>query len=253
MPQKNVAFVQVPGGFSLGAFFHKTTAKLTQLGYDAVEINNPTVVDTDKLASFYDDAAHVHDGVEQFLDQGKDVVLIGNSYGGFVITEASRGLSKADRNAAGKDGALVHLFYLSSLFAPIGVTGHEMTGGNIPVDTTSPNDFIGPPAAATVKVLVGSLSEDEQKHYDNLLRPQSAKAFSDKMTYAGYLHIPTTIVIGERDECVPTSLMHQNVDAVIAKGQADIRKISLPNAEHCMMVTQPDEVMNILMDIVSRS
>ena len=253
MPQKNIAFVQVPGGFSLGALFHKTTARLTGLGYDAVEIDNPTVVTSEKPASVYDDAAHVHDVVEGFLDQGKNVVLVGNSYGGFVITEASRGLSKADRDAAGKDGALVHLVYLSSLFAPVGVTGHQMTGGSIPVDTTSPKDFIDPPAAATVKVLVGSLPEDEQKHYDSLMRPQRAKAFSDKLTYDGYLHIPTTIVIGEKDECVPTSMMHQNVDAVLGKGQGDIRKISLPNAEHCMMVTQPDDVMDILMDIVSRS
>ena len=66
MPQKNIAFVQVPGGFSLGAFFHKTTAKLTELGYDAVEIDNPTVVDSGKPASFYDDAAHVHDVVGKF-------------------------------------------------------------------------------------------------------------------------------------------------------------------------------------------
>src|SRR5690606_41993796 len=48
------------------------------------------------------------------VNQDKDVVLVANSYGGVPSSEAAFGLGKAERQAQGKQGGLIHLVFLSS-------------------------------------------------------------------------------------------------------------------------------------------
>lgn len=56
------------------------------------------------------------------MDQGKDVILVGHSAGGFLGSHALSEFTPAARKAAGKSGAVVKLaFVAGALFPP----GHE--------------------------------------------------------------------------------------------------------------------------------
>lgn len=56
------------------------------------------------------------------MDQGKDVVVVGHSAGGFLGSHAVRDFTPAAREKAGKPGAVVKLaFVAGALFPP----GHE--------------------------------------------------------------------------------------------------------------------------------
>lgn len=90
-------------------------------------------------ASGYDDAAFVRAKAVEWMDAGKDVIFVANSYGGFVAQEAAQGLSREDRDAAGHKnaGALVRIVLLSSFLWTLGATVQDMVGAHIPVDTAT--------------------------------------------------------------------------------------------------------------------
>jgi len=65
-----------------------------------------------------EDAQLVHEVLHKLVDQGKDVIVIGHSYGGVPMTEGTKGLSKEERKRQGKSGGVVRLGYMTA-FAPL--------------------------------------------------------------------------------------------------------------------------------------
>lgn len=235
-PTATTAFVLVPGAFCPASYYHRVTAKLTTFGYAAYETDLESVGERPQKgpATMQEDASHIHTVIASLLDQGKSVVLAANSYGGFIATEAARGLSRAEREVEGKPGgALVGLVFLASLLAPVGICVHELVGGHVPVKTESTmGDYIPPPDPETAGGYICSdLSEDEQRHYARLQRCHSAVSMTGRLTYAGYEHIPTTVLVSENDQALPPGVQHENVDAAIAKGLR-VRKLAIRVGSH---------------------
>ncbi|KAF2467182.1 alpha/beta-hydrolase [Lindgomyces ingoldianus] len=242
-------FVFVPGAFCPGSYYHKVIAKLEALGYEAVALDLPSVgpKPESKPATGYEDASYVNSKVTELLNQGKNVVLGANSYGGFVVTEASKGLSKAEREAAGKPGALIHLVLMGSFLTPVGKTVKDMLTGHIPLDFESEVEYIDSgPAEIAGYAFFGSLPQEDQMIYGGQTKPHSAASFRDPLTHAGYEHIPTTVVIGELDRAYSPKVQHENVDAVIAKGVGQVKKVVLP-VDHIPMLAHPDEIVSVLL------
>jgi pimeloyl-ACP methyl ester carboxylesterase len=80
---KKFAFVCVPGGFCPSGFFDRTVAIFEAQGYPVHAIDLPSVGRREQgPASLEHDAEHIRSQVRIFADQGLDVVLVGNSYGG---------------------------------------------------------------------------------------------------------------------------------------------------------------------------
>ena len=66
--------------------------------------------------------ATLYTTIQKLADEGKDVVLTMNSYGGFPGTEASKGLSKKEREANGLKGGIIELVYLASFLPAVGLS-----------------------------------------------------------------------------------------------------------------------------------
>ena len=128
------AIVIVPGSFSPAYLYSDVVDKLRENGYEAVVENLPSAARAppQEAATMADDAAAFHDLVETLADQGKDVVLVSHSYGGVVSTEASKGLSKAERREAGKEGGITRLVYLTSLVPTVGNSAADLMGTQFP-------------------------------------------------------------------------------------------------------------------------
>jgi hypothetical protein len=129
----NTAFVLVPGSFSPTTFYEKVTLLLQNHGYAV----HPTALQSagerpHGPATFQEDASFIHSAILTLVEQGKDVVLAMNSYGGFPGTEASKGLSKAEREKKGKKGGIVVLVYLASFIPPVGMSLRASMGDNSP-------------------------------------------------------------------------------------------------------------------------
>jgi pimeloyl-ACP methyl ester carboxylesterase len=198
--------VCVPGGFCPSGFFHRTVAKFEAQGYPVHAIDLSSVGSRKQgPASPEDDAEHIRSQVRIFADQSLDVVLVGNSYGGWVITEAAKGISKADREAEGKPGGLIHMVYLASPFSPkAGISVQDLLAGSVDVPTTADEEgYVAPPPAEPAgAMLASSVSKKEQLRYGSMLKHFSDKVHHDKLTYLGYEHVPSTAIITTKDTVV---------------------------------------------------
>jgi hypothetical protein len=77
--------------------------------------------------TMYDDAAMLRSHILRLADdEGKDVVLLGHSYGGVPATEALKGVTKAEREKEGKKGGVVRVGYLTCIVPRKGESAMEM-------------------------------------------------------------------------------------------------------------------------------
>lgn len=126
--------VIIPGSFSPAYFYDKIVGQLRDNGIEAAAYDLPSASRTppQPAATLTDDAAFFHDVAQKIADQGKDVVFVTHSYGGVVGTEASKGLTKAERKAAGKEGGLVRIVYVTSVVPPVGKSLADVMGDLVP-------------------------------------------------------------------------------------------------------------------------
>lgn len=242
------SFIFIPGAWCPGSYYEKVIPILQSAGYEGIAIDLLSVGRKDTAPTGYDDAAHLRAKATELLDQGKDVILVANSYGGWVAQEASKGLARADRNTG---GAVVHLVLLDTLLVPEGATFSSLVAQYVPAPITDPNiEWIDPvPGEHAGALLFGSMSQEEQLHYSNMGAAHSMKSLADPLTYAAWQHIPTTSVIGENDLALPPEVQHKNVDKAIEEGKAGkVKKVVIKGGAHCPMLSHPDEVVKICLD-----
>ncbi len=262
-PAKSVAFVLVPGAHCLPIQYQQVVEKLWALGHTVEPVHLPTVgraffESNGRVASVYDDAAFVSSIIASLADAGHNVVAVGSSYGGLVITEAAKGLTEAERKAAGKaeGGALVRLVYLASLLPEVGKTLGQLVAGKIPVPVSEEieTDFLDPPPPQFAgQILCSDLADaEEQAKWGATLDVLSSRVYSDVINYAGWRTVPTIFVAVLRDKAIEPNYGLENVDGAIealkAEGQpATVKKVAL-EADHLMMISQPDKVVEILLE-----
>ena len=121
-----------PGSFALPEFYDPVVDAVAAKGYEIRAIHPPSVgLKTGQgregaPPTMYDDAAFIATQAERLADAGKDVILIGHSYGGVPVTQSTEGLSTKDRQKQGKTGGIVHLAYITSLVPAIGTAAAGM-------------------------------------------------------------------------------------------------------------------------------
>lgn len=117
----------VNGSFTPASYYATMAENVRSQGYEIVVDTLPSSARTppEQPATMTEDADFFHDIAEKLADQGKDIVLVMHSYGGVPGTECSKGLSKADRQEAGKPGGIIRLVYLTCVVPDVGVPMKE--------------------------------------------------------------------------------------------------------------------------------
>lgn len=116
------ALVIVPGNFSLPRFWSAIQRSVEDKGYpvEVVPLQSSREERIDPAPGLADDVKEAQLVLNKHINQGKDVVMLMHSYGGMVGTEATRGLSRNEREKAGLKGGITRLIFLAAIFAPPG-------------------------------------------------------------------------------------------------------------------------------------
>jgi surfactin synthase thioesterase subunit len=133
-PYTQPALVIIPGSFSTAQMYYGAMNAL-----EAVAPNLPTYVSNlpsairnapEEPATLQDDAAHFRGIIEKIAEQdgGRDVILMGHSYGGVVATETVKGVTKHEREAKGLKGGVVRIVYMAAHAPPAGVSMIGLSG-----------------------------------------------------------------------------------------------------------------------------
>lgn len=235
MSDQKPTVVLVHGAFAESASWNGVIERLYVEGITSVAVANP-------LRSLAGDAAYVRDVIASI---DGPVVLVGHSYGGLVISEAS----------AGND-QVIGLVYVSafvpepgdsafslSASAPGSTLGEALdahpiaTGG---VELVIRRDRFRKQFAADVPVQVAGLMGATQ-------RPVTEAALKDAVQAPapGWKDRPSWHVFGAEDHNIPAAVLRAGAERAESRGTKE-----LAGASHAVGVSQPDAVAATILDAV---
>ena len=112
----------VPGAWHSPVHYTKLIADLEGAGYTVVTKRNPSCDSSNPNAqSVTTDANSIRNELLlPHINAGKDVILAAHSYGGSPGCAAAKGLSQAERSAAGKKGGIIGLILICAFIAKEG-------------------------------------------------------------------------------------------------------------------------------------
>lgn len=106
--------VFTPGAWHGTWAFDTVRASLETLGYPTEAVALPSVGNSDSTVGVTEDAAALAAELATLTDAGKDVVMVCHSYGGVPASTAVEGYGYANRSAAGLDGGVIMLVYMTA-------------------------------------------------------------------------------------------------------------------------------------------
>jgi pimeloyl-ACP methyl ester carboxylesterase len=170
------------------------------------------------------------------------VVLVGHSYGGFVITNAATG----DKNVKA-------LVYVDAYIPAQGDTLNSLTA-QFPGSQITPAalNFVPSPGGVTdvyVKpslfrsILANDLPASQAAELAATQRPIAASALTEPSGPAAWATIPSWDVIGTADHAIPPAAQ----EFMAARAHATVTKI---NASHLSLISHPGAVANVIEEAV---
>ncbi|KPI41920.1 uncharacterized protein AB675_5297 [Cyphellophora attinorum] len=255
----NPTIFVIPGGACPVVFYNDLVSTLTKQGFEAETHNLRSYTDDPKNAEpqgLTEDAAYMHEKIEALVDQGKEVVVVGHSYGGLVTTDAAHGLSKAERARAGKRGGIVRIIYLSCIVGAVGSNSTETCAGRLPeFDFMQPSEE-NPEFLRQSEKSAGTVFSDLPKEQADLWVSRqwchSVRAFNDKIQYASYLQNPVTWIFCKGDEVLTPSFQRGCIEFIEQEKGKKIDVVEL-DVGHCPNVTATELTAKTIVEAVKRN
>ena len=217
------SIVLVHGAFADGSSWNKVIPLLEAEGFTVTAVQNP-------LKSLSEDVATT----KRVLDAQKgDVVLVGHSYGGAVITEAAAGNSKVK--------ALVYV----AAFAPdagetLGALGERFPAP--PLGTAVVPDSAGYlyiDRAKVADVFANDLPKEEAALLAATQKPLAAAIFGEPVKAAAWKSIPSWYVVSTQDKAI-----NPDLERFMAKRMG--AKIKEVKASHVSFISNPSEIAKVI-------
>lgn len=213
--------VLVHGAFADGSSWASVIERLQARGYHVTAVQNP-------LTSLADDVAATNRVLRR---QTGDVLLVGHSWAGAVITEAG--------NASNVKG----LVYLSALVPDGGESVADLLQRlNAPMSGLTPDRegliWLDDPATYR-QVMAADVTAEKAAELAALQQPIAAVAFGGKIGHAAWHAKPSWYLRTENDDALPPAFQQ-----VMAE-QIGAQITSIPSS-HMSLVSHPDAVVDLI-------
>ncbi|WP_414647772.1 alpha/beta fold hydrolase [Dyella sp.] len=218
-PIRNVVLVH--GAFADGSSWSDVIALLQRDGYHATAVQNP-------LTSLADDVTATQ---RVLARQHGDVILVGHSWAGAVVTEAG--------NAANVKG----IVYLSALVPDSGESVNTLLDRlRSPMTGMKPDEYgliwLDDPAAFK-HVMAGDVRDDRVKLLASVAPPIATATFDGKITHAAWRDKPTWYLVTNGDHALPTPVQRKMADQIGA------HRITLASS-HMSLISHPKDVVRLI-------
>ncbi|KAK4496457.1 hypothetical protein PRZ48_012437 [Zasmidium cellare] len=217
MSVQNTSILYVPGAWHSASTFSPVATLLTQAGYEVDLIDLPSVGPAKHLPNFDADVQEIRSHIHKACDAGREIVLIGHSYGSIPASEAAKGLDLATRQKEGKTGGVKHLIFCCAFIVDEGHSLIGAFGGNpLPWFRISEDQMEVNPDTPE-KIFYNDVEGKTTKEMISQLKPQSYQVMHTAVTYAAWKHIPSTYIYTTQDAAIPLPIQQMMVETV-AKG-----------------------------------
>ncbi|EMD85837.1 hypothetical protein COCC4DRAFT_170513 [Bipolaris maydis ATCC 48331] len=228
--------VFAPGAWHTPDCYDTTRDQLHQRGWETEAVAYPSVGAEPPNKGLADDAMALRSTLERLANECKEIVLVVHSYGGLVGQNALPGLGYKQRQAAGKQGGVIMFVYLAAFVAPKGATIKAMLGGQFLPWMQFDGDYSY--AATPEIVFYHDLNHEAQKAAISKLKHQSARIFTDQVTYEPWHEIPSMYLFCEADKALSLPIQQQMAQML----GADVPTFTSIGS-HSPFLSQPQEVV----------
>src|SRR6201993_2911585 len=220
---KKLSIVFVHGLWADGSCWSKVINPLTDKGYKVLSVQNPTT-------SLEDDVA----ATKRVLDRADgDVVLVGHSWGGSVITEA------------GADPRVKALVYIAAFAPDKGETAGSLSESGaktiLPRFVQDANGFLTLSREGVAKAFAADLTPKEQDVVYAVQQPASKTVFGDVGVNAAWRTKPSWYVVASEDNAINPELEKRMAQRANAK-------TTILRSSHVAMLSKPNEVLDVILD-----
>ncbi|OQV01256.1 hypothetical protein CLAIMM_06644 [Cladophialophora immunda] len=246
----------VPGSFTISAMYYPLQDILVEEGYEVYVNNLPSASRNgpEAPASLSDDAKFFSNIIGMVADQGKDIVVLGHSYGGLVASESAKGHSKAERYARGLKGGIIRIIFLAAIVLQEGqsLLGHQ---GQLPPSIIKTDEYgfmrLADPALSGTRMYDG-WPEERAVAWARAAPKQSALSFASPVTYTAFKDIPSSYILCEQDQVVPPALQEEYIEniRIVAGRAADVHKLA---SNHVPNLTSTETLAKLILKIATAS
>lgn len=218
----NKTVVLVHGAFADGSSWNRVIDKLQRQHTEVIAVQLP-------LTSLKEDVAATQRAIARAHG---DVVLVGHSWGGTVISEA------------GNDARVKALVYVAAFAPDSGKSTADLMGsypappGSAGIAKTA-EGFLYLPAKSVRQDFAPDITAAEQNRLIATQGPIRGDAFAEKVTHAAWHDKPSWYVVSKSDRMI-------NPDLERAMAKAIDAKTSEVAASHVSMVSHPEEVARVI-------
>ncbi len=218
----NKTVVLVHGAFADGSSWNRVINKLQKQHTEVIAVQLP-------LTSLKDDVAATQRAIARAHG---DVVLVGHSWGGTVISEA------------GNDARVKSLVYVAAFAPNSGQSTADLAGsypappGSAGINKTA-DGFLYLPGKSVREDFAPDIKADEQNTLTATQGPIRADAFAEKVTHAAWHDKPSWYVVSKNDRMI-------NPDLERAMAKAIHAKTTEVTASHVSMVSHPEEIAQVI-------
>ena len=215
--------ILVHGAWADGSSWNKVIPILKNAGYRVIAVQLP-------LHSLADDVATVKRAIELF---GGPTILVGHSYGGFVIT-----------NAAYNNPIVTGLVYIAAFVPDEGeslsnfVDPSKLPQGLLVFDSGG-FGYINPEMFP--QAFAQDVNSTEAKIMATVQKPINQSVLGEKSGPPAWKHLPTWYQVSESDHMIPPDAERQFANRINAT------TISI-NSSHASLVSHPDEIAQFILD-----
>ncbi|MFT4272993.1 MAG: alpha/beta hydrolase [Pantoea sp.] len=221
--------VLVHGAFADGSSWNQVIPQLQSHHLKVISVQLP-------LTSLQDDVAATRRAIARAPG---NVVLVGHSWGGTVITEA------------GNDARVKGLVYIAAFAPDAGQSTGELAGSYPPPAGSAdiaktPDGFLYLPAATVAKDFAEDSPAARQKTLTVTQGPIRAAAFGDKVSQAAWTQKPSWFLVSTQDRMINPDLERAMAQHI----HAHTRSVA---ASHTSMLSHPTSVAQIITQAVDGS
>lgn len=215
--------VFVHGLWADGSSWNKVIAPLTAQGYEVISVQNPTT-------SLDDDVAATNAAIER---TSGPVLLVGHSWGGFVITEA------------GAHPRVKGLVYVAAYAPEKGETVPTLSANAPPTKLSDflkeTNGSLTVSREGVAEVFAGDLPKAEQDVIHAVQPPAFSKVFAGVGEHAAWKTKPSWYVVAAKDKTINPELEEWMAKRAKAK-------TTVLDTSHVAMVSKPKEVLEVILE-----
>lgn len=212
----------VHGIWADGSSWAAQITALQAKGYPVISVQNP-------ITSLADDVA----ATKRAIDRAKgDVILVGHSWGGFVITQA------------GNDPKVVGLVYVAALAPDLDETLPSLSangpGIKLPQYLDKVGGFLFLTREGVKNVFAQDLSAKQQDMIFATQEPGSETVFTDKSGEPAWKTKPSWYVVAKSDGSI-----HPDLERFMSKRMKAVKTVEI-EASHVVMISHPKEVLSMI-------